>query len=288
MKISTSENKTETAIVKRTGQKEGFVQTVKEIWSYREMIASFVRRDLRGRYKGSVLGFLWTFLNPLLQLLVYSIVFSHIIGMGEKIDDYYLHLFVALIPWIFFSSSVTTGAISIITQKDMVKKIYFPREVLPIAQVTTNFVNMLFCFIVVFAATFVSGRIPTQPEHFVAILCLIPIFAVEYILSLGMAFLVSSVTVYFRDMEHILGIVMMAWQYLTPVLYSYTMIPEAVRPIFDLNPMSSVIVAYRDILYYQKPPDLTTLASAFILGVLTLVVGWFTFSKLKRRFAEEL
>ena len=107
--------------VKRTGQREGFIQTVKDIYSYREMIYSFVRRELRGRYKGSILGFFWTFLNPLLQLCVYSIVFSTIIRQG--IDKYYLFLFVALIPWIFFSSSVTGGASSVIAQKDLVKKI---------------------------------------------------------------------------------------------------------------------------------------------------------------------
>ena len=166
----------------------------------------------------------------------------------------------------------------------MVKKIYFPREVLPIATVTTNFVNMLFCFIVIFGVVIFS-RTAINP---VAILCLIPVFAVEYILALGMAFLVSAITVYLRDMEHILGIVLMAWQYLTPVLYDYEMVPEEYRLIFSLNPMTPVISAYRDILYYSKVPDLTTLLSAFAMGVAVLIVGWFTFAKLKRRFAEEL
>lgn len=278
-----TENNSKSAVVKRTGQKEGFKQTVGEIWAYREMIASFVRRDLRGRYKGSVLGFLWTFVNPLLQLLVYTVVFSTILKSG--IDDYYLHLFVALIPWIFFSSSVLGGAVSILAQKDMVKKIYFPREVLPIFTVTTNFINMLLCFIVVLAVVLFSGRIP----HPLGLLCLIPVFAVEYLLSLGMAFFVSAVTVYLRDMEHILGILMMAWQYLTPVLYNLDAISDPmVRFIFNLNPMTPIIEAYRDILYWCRIPNMTNLIWAFALGVIALVVGWITFSKLKRRFAEEL
>lgn len=280
------ESKNGAVIVKRTGQKEGVVQTLKEVWTYREMVASFVRRDLRGRYKGSVLGFLWTFLNPLLQMLVYSVVFSVILRSG--IDDYYVYLFIALIPWIFFSSSIQGGSTAVINQKDMVKKIYFPREVLPISLVTTNFVNMLLCFLVVFAVTFLSGRMPTQPEHFLALLCLIPVFAVEYILALGMSFLAASVTVYFRDMEHILGILVMAWQYMTPVMYSYDIIPAAIKPIFLLNPMTSIIVAYREILYYQKIPDLTGLIWSLFLGVVVLVFGWCVFSRLKRRFAEEL
>ncbi len=277
-----TDSRNEALSVRKTGQKESFLQTVREIYSYRQMIVAFVRRELRGRYKGSFLGFLWTFLNPLLQLCVYSIVFSTILKSG--IEKYYLFLFVALIPWIFFSSSVLGGAASIIAQKDMVKKIYFPREVLPISTVTTNFVNMLLCFIVVFAVVILSGI----KLNFLALLCLIPVWIVEYILALGMAFLTSAVTVYFRDMEHILGIVMMAWQYLTPVLYSYDIIPPQYRLIFDLNPMTPIISAYRDILYESKVPDLKSLISATVMGLIVLVIGWITFSKLKRRFAEEL
>lgn len=265
-----------------TGQHDSFVATVREIYSYREMIKSFVRRDLRGRYQGSFLGFLWTFLNPLLQLIVYSIVFSTI--LRANIDKYYLFLFVALIPWIFFSNSVTGGAMSIISQKDMVKKIYFPREVLPIAHVTSAFINMLLCFIVIFAVVLVSGT-PINP---LALLCLVPVWIVEYILALGMAFITSAITVYMRDMEHILSIVVMAWQYLTPVMYSDTMIPEKLRPIFNLNPMTPIIKAYRTILYEAKVPDLSTLLWALALGVVVLVIGWLIFSYLKRRFAEEL
>ena len=116
------------------------MKNLKEIWDYREMIASLVRRDLRGRYKGSVLGFLWTFLNPLLQLVVYTVVFSVIMRAG--IEDYYLFLFVALVPWTFFSTAVGGGAGCIVTQQNLVNKIYFPREVLPIATVTSAFVYL--------------------------------------------------------------------------------------------------------------------------------------------------
>ena len=129
---------------------------INELYEYREMIFSLVRRDLKGRYKGSVLGFFWTFLNPLLQLCVYTLVFSVI--MRNNIEQYYLFLFIALIPWIFFSTSVSGGAGCIWAQQDMVKKIYFPREVLPVSYVTSQFVNMLLCFIVIFCVLIFSGR----------------------------------------------------------------------------------------------------------------------------------
>lgn len=127
------------------------MKQLRELYEYREMIFSLVKKDLRGRYKGSVLGFLWTFINPLLQLVVFTLVFSVIMKAGY--EQYYMFLFVALVPWMFFASSVQDGSTSILREKDMVKKIYFPREVLPIATVTAGLVNMLLTFIVIFAGT---------------------------------------------------------------------------------------------------------------------------------------
>lgn len=258
------------------------IKQIRELYDYRQMIFSLVKKDLRGRYKGSVLGFMWTFVNPLLQLCVYTIVFSMI--LKSDIDKYYLHLFVALIPWIFFQSALTTGASSVIAQKDLVKKIYFPREVLPIAYVTSSFVNMLFCFIVIFVVVAFSG----VGFNFKALLCLPVIMIVEYILALGIAMLTSAVTVYFRDLEHILGIVSMAWMYMTPVMYTIDFVPEKYRSLFMLNPMTPVIQSYREILYYARVPQLSNLLLAFVLGITVMIIGCFTFSKLKRRFAEEL
>lgn len=258
------------------------IDRIKEIYTYREMIFSLVKRDLKGRYKGSALGFLWTFLNPLFQLVVFTLVFSIIMRAG--IDDYYLFLFVALIPWIFFSTSLTGGASCIMTQQDLVKKIYFPREVLPISYVTSQFVNMLFSFIVVFIVL-IFARYTLNP---LAILCLPVVMIVEYILALGLTMIMSSITVYLRDIEYILGIVTMAWQYMTPVMYSIDMVPEKVRWLFLFNPMTYVIEAYRDILYYGNVPNFGTLLSAIIIGIVSLVVGWVVFERLQKHFVEEL
>ena len=234
------------------------MQHLKELYEYREMIFSLVRKDLRGRYKGSVLGFLWTFINPLLQLVVYTIVFSVI--MRASYEQYYLFLFVALVPWMFFSSSVTDGASSILREKDMVKKIYFPREVLPIATVTSAFVNMILTFIVVFGVVIIAGR----GIHIHAMLCLPIVMIVEYILCLGIALIVSSITVYLRDLQYILGIFVMALQYLTPI-----------------------IRIYRQIIYYGEVPELHSLLLALIVGIVFIVIGEVMFKKLQKGFAEE-
>ncbi|MDE6888918.1 MAG: ABC transporter permease [Eubacterium sp.] len=255
---------------------------LKELYDYREMIKSLVKKELRARYKGSFLGFLWTFVNPLLQLLVYSIVFSVILRMG--IENYSMFLFVALVPWIFFSSSITSGSTVILQQQDLVKKIYFPREVLPIAYVTSCFINMLFSFVIIFSVLLIQDHGLYAP----ALLVLPVVMAVEYILTLGFTFLTCALTVYFRDLEHILSIVAMAWMYLTPVLYAKEMIPEQYRYLEQLNPMTSIITAYRDILFYKKIPHLHTLTAALLIGIISLVLGMAVFSRLKKGFAEEL
>lgn len=246
------------------------------------MIVSLVRKDLRGRYKGSVLGFLWTFVNPLLQLIVYSIVFSIIVKMG--IDNFSMFLFVALVPWIFFSSCITSGSTVILQQQDLVKKIFFPREVLPVAYVTSSFINMLFSFIVIFVAIIVTNH-GMNPA---ALLFLPLIMLIEYILALGFSFVASAITVYFRDLEHILNNLSMAWMYLTPILYTQEMVPEQYKPLFNLNPMTPIIIAYRDILFYKRIPSLNTLIGASITGVVSLILGFILFNKLKKGFAEEM
>lgn len=257
------------------------IDQIKEVFRYREMIRMLVHRDLRGRYKKSFLGFLWTFLNPLLQLGVYTIVFSVVMRSG--IEKYYLFLFIALIPWMFFATSVQGGATCILAQKDMVTKIHFPRQVLPIAHVTTCFVNMLLCFIVVFLVCLLDGGL-----NLVALPFLIPVMLTEYLLALGMCFIVSGATVYFRDLEHIMAIVTMLWQFLTPVMYSIEQVPQELRWVFMINPMTSVINCYRDILYYRRIPQLQNLLISVGIGLLLLICGWLLFNRLQRRFAEEL
>lgn len=245
------------------------------------MLINLVKKDLRTRYKGSALGFLWTFINPLLQLCVYTMVFSVI--MKSDIPKYYIHLFVALVPWIFFQTSVTSGSSSIIGNKDMIKKIYFPRLIIPMSVVSGAFMNMLFTMVVVFIALIISGL---GVSKYIIILPII--MMLEYLLALGLSFIVSALTVYFRDLEHILGIATMAWMYLTPVLYSIDNVPERFRTIFSLNPMTPIIVAFRDILYYKKMPDLSHMGIIFIWSIGFIVIGYIIFQKLQKGFVEEL
>lgn len=257
-----------------------YMKIMKELYRYREMIFRLVKRDLKGRYKGSLLGFLWTFINPLLQLIVYTMVFSTILRSG--VEDYYIYLFVALVPWIFFSTSVSSGASVIWTQQDMVKKIFFPRIVLPISFVTAQFVNMILSFIVV-----IIVLEATKYGYSIESLLYLPIIMlIEYILALGFAMIVSAVTVYLRDLEYLLTIITMAWQFLTPVFYGMNQVPDKILPILLMNPMTPIIIAYRDILYYKQIPKMETLIHACTFSIGIFLIGYVVFTRLQRRFAE--
>ena len=265
------------------------VDRLRKMLQYRAMIASLVRRDLKGRYKGSVLGFLWTFINPFLQMLVYTLVFSII--MRSDVDHYYIFLFVTLIPWMFCSSCVSGGSDCVLSSKDLVKKIYFPREVLPVSFVTAAFINMLLSYLVVFAVILVSGF----GLRWDVLFYLIPVAVVEYFLALGMCLLVSALTVYFRDLFYFLSILTMLWQFLTPVMYSQERVVESLSSrspvllrLWFLNPMTPVVNCFRDVMYYKRVPDMAMLSSAVGFALFFLAVGWFVFGRLQKGFAEVL
>jgi lipopolysaccharide transport system permease protein len=255
---------------------------LKEIWLYKGMIQSLVKKELSTRYKGSILGFLWTFINPLFQLLIYSVVFGYIMKQ-TAIQNYAMFLFVALVPWIFCSTSLTVGSQAILINGGLVQKVYFPRIVLPIVTVCSNFVNMLYSFIIVFAALIITGQ-GISP----VVLMLPVIMIIEFFFVLGLVLIFSALTVYFRDLEHILGIVTMAWMYVTPILYAIKQVPGQFQPFMYINPMTGVILAYRDVLYEKVMPNFSNLIVTVVFAVSFVIAGYLIFQKLQRGFAEEL
>ena len=258
------------------------ISDIKEIILYKGMISSLAKRELRGRYKASVLGFLWSFLNPLLQLVIYTIIFGIVLRSG--IENFYLYLFVGFVPWTFFSTSILGASSIIVSQQAMITKIYFPREVLPIAYVNGCLQNMLYTFAIVVPVSLFSG----VTFSFINIILLIVIIFIEYLITLGFAFISSSITVYLRDLEHILGILMMFWMYLTPLFYSIDIVPYPLDVIIRINPMTNVISVYRSILYSGTSPQLGEILYALFFGIVMAVVGFIVFNKLKKRFAEVL
>jgi lipopolysaccharide transport system permease protein len=254
-----------------------------KLFEYREMLKNTVRKELRARYKGSVLGFFWTFLNPLLMLIVYSVVFSMVLRVKIPNYSYTIYLFVGLVPWTFFSTAVQQSTNTIIANGNLIKKVYFPRIILPVSLTLTNLVNMLLTFIIVFLALMVSGAPVTLLYFYLPCIILI-----ESLLALAFSMILSSVTVYFRDLEHIVGVLLMAWFYLTPIVYTIDYVPQRIMYVFRLNPMLPIIDSYRDVLMFNKVPDLSGILYAFMFSLLLLVAGYYIFNSLQKRFAEEI
>lgn len=254
---------------------------LREIYAYREMFKNMVKRNLRTRYKASFFGFFWTFINPLLQLGVYSIVFSTIMRMN--VAHYPMFLFVVLLPWIFFATTTQEAANLIISNSNIVKKIYFPREILPLASAAAGLVNLGLSFLVAFIALLLS-HIPLTWS----VLALPLVMGLEFIFTLGVSFILAAVNVYFRDVEHIWGIVMMAWFYLTPIVYPLNVIPAKYIKYLFLNPMVTLMEAYRDILYYGVFPYFPGLGIFAIMGFSILIFGYLVFKRLSKGFAEQV
>lgn len=256
---------------------------LKEIYEYRDMVAGLVHRDLRGRYKGSFMGFLWNFINPLCQIIVYILVFSMI--YKSNLDHYYIYLIVGMMPWNFFNESICQGAGCVFAQADMVKKIYFPREVLVISTVTSRFVNFLLSYLVAFVIILVSG-FGFRP---LLMLCWLPIlFLIEYTFALGLSLILAAVDVYFRDVEYMTGVITMAWVWLTPIMYDIDIVPPSLAWLIRLNPMTPIIDCYHQVLYYKTFPAAGSLWQSAVVAVALLLIGELVFIRLERHFAEEL
>lgn len=259
------------------------LKEVKELLKYKEMLFNNVRKELRARYKGSILGFFWTFLNPLLQLIVYSIVFSTVMKVSVPNYSYTVFLFVGLVPWNFLSFTLQQSTTIIVSNSNLIKKIYFPRIIIPLTVTLTNLINMLLTFVIVFIALFISkSTISTNYLYLPLIIIL------QTILVFSLSLFLSSITVYLRDIEHITNVVLMAWMYLSPVIYPSEYIPSRIFRLFKLNPMFFIIESYRDILMFARQPDTFGLLYVLMLSSLLLVFGLLIFDRLQKRFAEEI
>ena len=257
------------------------LEQLREVIKYKEMLISSVKKDLRSRYRGSFLGFLWTFINPLMQLIIYSIVFPFLLKMKEP--NYSMFVFVGLLPWIYFTSSLQISTTCIVGNGNLVKKIYFPRMILPISVSTTGMMNYIFGLVIVFPALLITGIKLTPYALFLPVIML-----VNYLFTTGFCLFLSSAYVYFRDLEHIISIVMQAWFYLTPVVYSLKIFPDYAQRILKFNPMTQFVMAYRNVLMYGQLPSPLGFTCVTILSVAVFLFGASVFSKLQKSFAEEL
>lgn len=255
---------------------------IKNLYNYRQLLKSNVQKEIRGKYKGSFLGVLWSFVNPLLQVLVYALVFPFI--MKNTQDNYVVFLIIGILPWTWFVTSITQGTSCILANEGIIKKVYFPREILPISVITSGLINFIISCIVIFLFLLFSG------VGFSIYIVFVPfIIMIQYILSLGILLITSAIDVYIRDAEYIINFIVNMLFYATPILYSPDIFANSsISWLMKINPLSVIITGYRDTLFYQVMPNLSSLFLILLASLLLLFIGMAIFRKLEKGFAEEV
>jgi lipopolysaccharide transport system permease protein len=254
---------------------------------YRGLVQSLVARELKARYRGSVLGFFWSFVNPLLLLLIYSFVFTVVLPgtHPREIEPYGLFLFCGILPWTWFSSSLVEAANVLISGGNLIKKVLFPAEILPIVTVLANMVHFMLglpilgMFLIYYRAPLQWSELSWFPA----------VVLVQLVMTIGLALVLSALTVHFRDIKDILSNLLTFWFFATPIIYPMTMAPGKGRTLLNLNPFTHLAISYQEILFYPGPfGHWKWLLALCVLSFGIFLVGYFVFDRLRDSFAEEV
>jgi lipopolysaccharide transport system permease protein len=257
------------------------IELGRSLYQHRELIGVLVAKQLKLRYRGSVLGFLWTLLNPLFQMLVYTLVFS--VYFRIDMEKYPAFLFAGLLPWLLFSSSLQQGVTSILDGAGLVTRSQFPAEVLPVVTLVSNTVNFLLTLPLLLAFLF-AFRVTLGS----ALAALPVLIALEFLMALGPVLMLAALNIHFRDLQHIILHLLTVLQFLTPIFYPVSLIPETLRPWAFLNPLATLISAFQDVLYFDRLPPWPPLA---VLALVSAVILWAAasmFTRYRQTFAEAL
>lgn len=252
-----------------------------ELWEYRELLYFLVWRDLKVRYKQTVLGAAWALLQPLAAMLVFSIFFGRLAKVPSDGVPYPVFAYCALLPWQLFSTGVTEGANSLVNQHTLLKKVYFPRLVLPITPVVAATVDFAIGFILLLALMFHYGLAPSAA---VLVLPLLVAFTIATAVAVGLW--LSALNVQYRDVRYTLPFLIQFWMFATPIAYPSSLVPERWRPLMGLNPMAGVVEGFRWAMLGTHGADLKLFAVSALVVIILLVSGVMHFRRLERSFAD--
>jgi ABC-type polysaccharide/polyol phosphate export permease len=264
-----------------TGRGFIVVEGLKQLYRYRALVQILILRELKARYRGTFLGFLWSFVNPLILMATYVVVFS--VYFRIDMENYPVFLLCGILPWAWFSSSLSEATHSIISNGGLIKKVYLPSEIFPLVYVGSNMfhyllsVPILLFFLILFKVK-LSGVFLSFP----LILC------IQFLLTYGLVLILSSLAVQFRDLFHIVPNLLMIWFFITPIFYPITMVPEKYRFLVNLNPMTYLMTAYQDIFFFNRLPSGPGLMVMVGLSFVLLMIGLSFFETRKDLFAEEV
>ena len=255
---------------------------ISELYQYRELLKTSIKKEIRGKYKASFLGVLWSFINPLLQVLVYAIVFPYM--MRDTGDADIIYFVTGILPWTFFQKVINDCVISVKKNSGIIKKVYFPRVILPLSSAISGLINFFIsCLIILFFCLIFKVGFSW---HF---LYAIPLAIIECVLALGIGLALGAVDAYVQDLEYIVNFILMMAFYGSPIVYQMSLFESNTLflKIIQLNPMTKIIMGYRDAFLYHVTPPLTDFIYVSVIACIVLVLGYMIFKKLEKGFAEQ-
>ena len=258
------------------------IANLRKLSASRGLLGNLIQKELKVKYKSSFLGFFWSLLNPLLMMLVFTIVFSKVLVIF-KIENYPAFLLCALLPWNFLNLGLSSSVGCIVGNANLVKKTYFPREALPMSVVAAHFINFLLSLPILFVLLAIFGY---RFYAYIPLLAVVIIF--QLIIVTGLAMIFSCANVFFRDVQHFTEIIMLVWYFATPIFYPIEIVPARFQFIYKLNPMANFVNIYRDLLYYNRLPHLTPILYVSLISVALFIIGYIIFYRYEPVFAEEV
>jgi lipopolysaccharide transport system permease protein len=262
-------------------------RNLKALVRYRGLIQTLVVRDLKARYRGSVLGFFWSFFNPLMLLMIYTFVFTKVLvgAHPAEMEPYALFMFCGILPWTWFASSVLESSNTLIAGGNLIKKVMFPAEVLPIVTVLANMVHFFLGLVILVVFLIYYQR----PIEGLQLLWFPVIVLVQLVLTTGLALFLSAMTVHFRDLKDLLSNLVQFWFFATPIIYPMSSIPANMRWWLNLNPMTHLMISYQEVLFFPGPHGHWKWLMALAVGsIAVFLLGYFVFDRLRDSFAEEV
>ncbi len=257
------------------------LKKLKEIMEYRELFKNLTIKELKLKYKNSMIGFFWSFLNPLMMLVVYTFAFKYV--MKITVPNFTVFVLSGLLPWTFFQGSIQGSTNSIVSNGALIKKVYFPREIVPLSQIMSNFVNFLITLLVLFLSLFIF-----KIKIGVSLIFLPIILLLMLSITIGISLALASLNVLYRDVSHFIEIIFMAWFYITPIVYPIDLIPKQYEKFILLNPMTLVIQSIREIIMNNSIPPYSYTIGLVLYSVIFIFIGQYIFGKIEKSFAEEI
>lgn len=248
--------------------------------SYKFLLLQLTAREIKARYKQSVVGYAWVLLNPLAQLLVYSFVFSIVFRFPTNGVPYTVYLYAALLPWTFSQTAISSATQSLVDNASLLRKVAFPREVIPYASVISKVVDLFFSALL-FVAMVAILHVKISPT----IILFIPLFVIQVILTTGLSLMLSTLNLFYRDIQYLTNLLMMLWMYMTPIVYPLSLVPKPYVSLYKLNPMVGIIEGYRSAIF-GYPFEWTIIAWSALISLLIFILGFWFFKQQEKRFAD--